>query len=168
MIRRPPRSTLFPYTTLFRSRRPARSNRAARLGVFGEQIPHRVIAATGAGRIALVLHLAESLLQSVIEEQPSDQRLTAAEDQLERLDRLHETDDPGQRAEDSRLLARGRELRRRRLRKQAAVAGPAVAGHERRRLPVEAEDRSVHVGLAEEHASVVDEIAGAEVVAAVD
>src|SRR3712207_7748462 len=25
MIRRPPRSTLFPYTTLFRSRRPARS-----------------------------------------------------------------------------------------------------------------------------------------------
>src|ERR1039458_5940201 len=30
MIRRPPRSTLFPYTTLFRSRRPPR--RACRLG----------------------------------------------------------------------------------------------------------------------------------------
>src|SRR5947209_9694820 len=30
MIRRPPRSTLFPYTTLFRSRRPPR--RRARLG----------------------------------------------------------------------------------------------------------------------------------------
>src|SRR2546426_8088964 len=28
MIRRPPRSTLFPYTTLFRSRRPHRSGRA--------------------------------------------------------------------------------------------------------------------------------------------
>src|SRR2546425_5625918 len=27
MIRRPPRSTLFPYTTLFRSRTPARSTR---------------------------------------------------------------------------------------------------------------------------------------------
>src|SRR2546426_2883797 len=27
MIRRPPRSTLFPYTTLFRSRRPARGVR---------------------------------------------------------------------------------------------------------------------------------------------
>src|SRR5256886_13632374 len=27
MIRRPPRSTLFPYTTLFRSRRPARRRR---------------------------------------------------------------------------------------------------------------------------------------------
>src|SRR6266480_7326478 len=29
MIRRPPRSTLFPYTTLFRSRRPARYGTAA-------------------------------------------------------------------------------------------------------------------------------------------
>src|SRR3712207_8230902 len=28
MIRRPPRSTLFPYTTLFRSRRPAERGRA--------------------------------------------------------------------------------------------------------------------------------------------
>src|SRR2546422_7983996 len=27
MIRRPPRSTLFPYTTLFRSRRPVRARR---------------------------------------------------------------------------------------------------------------------------------------------
>src|SRR2546425_7996443 len=30
MIRRPPRSTLFPYTTLFRSRRSARTDRHAR------------------------------------------------------------------------------------------------------------------------------------------
>src|SRR3989449_2857440 len=31
MIRRPPRSTLFPYTTLFRSRRPAAARRDLRL-----------------------------------------------------------------------------------------------------------------------------------------
>src|SRR5258707_4060327 len=31
MIRRPPRSTLFPYTTLFRSRRPAGAVRSAAL-----------------------------------------------------------------------------------------------------------------------------------------
>src|SRR2546426_8456247 len=30
MIRRPPRSTLFPYTTLFRSRRPRRRRRGKR------------------------------------------------------------------------------------------------------------------------------------------
>src|SRR2546430_9211388 len=34
MIRRPPRSTLFPYTTLFRSRRPARRGRARRTREF--------------------------------------------------------------------------------------------------------------------------------------
>src|SRR2546422_8395046 len=43
MIRRPPRSTLFPYTTLFRSRRPrgrGRGNRAARwLGARPPQAP---------------------------------------------------------------------------------------------------------------------------------
>src|SRR5258707_7088164 len=32
MIRRPPRSTLFPYTTLFRSRRPAGGIRSMALG----------------------------------------------------------------------------------------------------------------------------------------
>src|SRR5438477_4180667 len=32
MIRRPPRSTLFPYTTLFRSRRAARGRRRGRRG----------------------------------------------------------------------------------------------------------------------------------------
>src|SRR2546430_12383929 len=32
MIRRPPRSTLFPYTTLFRSREPARRVRACVVG----------------------------------------------------------------------------------------------------------------------------------------
>src|SRR3712207_8509236 len=38
MIRRPPRSTLFPYTTLFRS---AVVRAAARPGVNGNQDPHR-------------------------------------------------------------------------------------------------------------------------------
>src|SRR5215469_17149842 len=42
MIRRPPRSTLFPYTTLFRSRRPAQNGRAA-----GAQPPFRLRRAAG-------------------------------------------------------------------------------------------------------------------------
>src|SRR3712207_7147724 len=49
MIRRPPRSTLFPYTTLFRSRRDPRARRAppgARLRdaatLLGGQAPSRV------------------------------------------------------------------------------------------------------------------------------
>src|SRR5256885_13137811 len=35
MIRRPPRSTLFPYTTLFRSRPPRRGARALQVPVVG-------------------------------------------------------------------------------------------------------------------------------------
>src|SRR6266567_1227405 len=44
MIRRPPRSTLFPYTTLFRSRGglldlyPATEDRAVRVDLFGDEI----------------------------------------------------------------------------------------------------------------------------------
>src|SRR2546422_7886128 len=40
MIRRPPRSTLFPYTTLFRSPRPV-NPRYATLGAHGALIPDR-------------------------------------------------------------------------------------------------------------------------------
>src|SRR5687768_17797889 len=54
MIRRPPRSTLFPYTTLFRSGQPLRPQLGARvvrevLGVGGRE---RVAEATGAIRQA--------------------------------------------------------------------------------------------------------------------
>src|SRR2546426_4508547 len=41
MIRRPPRSTLFPYTTLFRSMRRALAFFAARLGGFPAHAGHR-------------------------------------------------------------------------------------------------------------------------------
>src|SRR2546430_7637005 len=41
MIRRPPRSTLFPYTTLFRSARPVRVN-AAGLAMLGATSPEEL------------------------------------------------------------------------------------------------------------------------------
>src|SRR2546422_5523516 len=60
MIRRPPRSTLFPYTTLFRSRDPLRGagdeHRGARRGrgpaplqVVGERFAHAALAARALG-----------------------------------------------------------------------------------------------------------------------
>src|SRR2546427_9268408 len=42
MIRRPPRSTLFPYTTLFRSRRGRTSGSQVRRYQFAARQPHRV------------------------------------------------------------------------------------------------------------------------------
>src|SRR2546430_5256887 len=41
MIRRPPRSTLFPYTTLFRSRPPPRALRTSRRVPGGRPAPRR-------------------------------------------------------------------------------------------------------------------------------
>src|SRR2546426_2678743 len=46
MIRRPPRSTLFPYTTLFRSRAGRRRGR----GHAGGRLPRRAVRAGGANR----------------------------------------------------------------------------------------------------------------------
>src|SRR2546430_10328139 len=49
MIRRPPRSTLFPYTTLFRSPRPARSREetAVRPDQLAAVVRNRTLAAAG-------------------------------------------------------------------------------------------------------------------------
>src|SRR5690348_18039481 len=51
MIRRPPRSTLFPYTTLFRSRRRRRSRTGVLLTEASKRAIHRVRAETLAHRI---------------------------------------------------------------------------------------------------------------------
>src|SRR3712207_8770665 len=53
MIRRPPRSTLFPYTTLFRSRRVGRSAAAAVVG--SVVVPAVVAVAVGGHGLALRL-----------------------------------------------------------------------------------------------------------------
>src|SRR3989441_10590256 len=67
MIRRPPRSTLFPYTTLFRSRRVTKP-RELETGVEAPQVVHLPRGRLGAeprearpqsGEEALALHLAE-------------------------------------------------------------------------------------------------------------
>src|SRR2546422_3777513 len=52
MIRRPPRSTLFPYTTLFRSRHDDKRQRilAAATAVFAERDFHRVLVSEVASR----------------------------------------------------------------------------------------------------------------------
>src|SRR2546430_13669517 len=54
MIRRPPRSTLFPYTTLFRSREQIRDRGTARLAVDvpNHQDVHRAYFATSTARVS--------------------------------------------------------------------------------------------------------------------
>src|SRR2546425_7002058 len=61
MIRRPPRSTLFPYTTLFRSTRPSASRRSFVTEVFRLQAPDD-LGRPGAGVDARVPFLDLALL----------------------------------------------------------------------------------------------------------
>src|SRR3712207_7582712 len=56
MIRRPPRSTLFPYTTLFRSRLEVRDRRLHRLGALEHE---RELHLPGAEQLAHDLHAVE-------------------------------------------------------------------------------------------------------------
>src|SRR2546426_12338398 len=53
MIRRPPRSTLFPYTTLFRSLRDERAEDGSQIGVF-QRVQHGIVAGEFADVPALV------------------------------------------------------------------------------------------------------------------
>src|SRR2546425_13226718 len=80
MIRRPPRSTLFPYTTLFRSRRRVREGERRGTGPLlpverppgrepggmREQVPHR-----GTLLVAPALEFREVTLHGRVERQPS-------------------------------------------------------------------------------------------------
>ena len=117
--------------------------------------------------VLLHAELVELHAQRFVLEQAPVERLAHARDDLHRLGGLDQRDEARQHAEHAALGARGHRARRRRLRVEAAVAG-AVARIEHGRLAVEAEDRAVHVGPAEQHARVVGEIARGEVVGAVD
>src|SRR3712207_7705354 len=58
MIRRPPRSTLFPYTTLFRSLRLRREDREPPLGEGGRDVPVHGARGLAAARVRRLLRRA--------------------------------------------------------------------------------------------------------------
>ena len=127
----------------------------------------RVRAAHLAVGVLAQLDELEGHIQGVVQQQLADQRLADAQDQLDRLGGLQGADGAGQHAQHAALGAGGHQPGRRRLGEQAAVARAAF-GVEHAHLPVEAEDRAVHVRLASQHAQVVGQVAGGEVVRAVD
>ena len=127
----------------------------------------RRLAADRAGGVAAELDLGEGGRERVEEEQTADERVADPERELDRLVRLERADDPRQDAEHAALGAARRQLGRRRLREQAAVAG-ALMRLEDGDLALEAEDRAVDDRDAVPHRGVVQEVAGREVVGAVD
>ena len=126
-----------------------------------------VVAADRTVRVLAELQLAETHPQRVVDQKAADERLADPHDQLDRLGGLDGAYHAGQDPEHAALGAARHEAGRRRLGVQAAVAR-AVLGAEDRGLPLEAEDAAVGVRYAEDHAGVVDQIAGRKVVSAVD
>ncbi len=146
-------------------RRGARD--AAERGVIDEPVLGRLWRAEHALRVLVQLQLPERHRARVVEEEPADERLADADNELDRLGRLEGPDDPGEHAEDAGLRARRDELGRRRLGVQAPVARTGACVKDAH-LALEPVDRAVDVRLAEEDAGVVDEVAGREVVRPVD
>jgi len=122
---------------------------------------------TGHSGVAAQPHLVERRIERVEQDQPPGRRLADPEEQLERLTRLQRAHDPRQDAEHAALGARRRQLGRRRLREEAAIARPFV-GLEHRQLALEAEDRGVYHRNVVAQARVVQQVARGEVVGAVD
>src|SRR5260221_2189934 len=73
MIRRPPRSTLFPYTTLFRSRFPIEQIVADRRGNADDFHRLPVVVGRLAGTRGVAEHLSERIVGA---EQPADRKST--------------------------------------------------------------------------------------------
>ncbi len=123
----------------------------------------RALAAQRARRILAQLQLAEAHLERIEQQQPADQALADAEQQLEGLDALDHADHARQHSQDPALRARRHQPGRRRIRIEAAIAGPDPRV-EHAGLTLEAEDAAVDVGLAQQHAGVVHQVAGRKVV----
>ena len=140
---------------------------AAECLVVNELGDGRVLAAEGALGVAPELEFAELHVQRVEQEQAVEERSALAEDELQNLGGLDEADDAGQHAEHAALGAARDRAGRRRFGIEAAIARPAQVRREDAGLAFEAEDGAIHVRLPEQHAGVVGEVAGGEVVRAV-
>src|SRR3989475_1685183 len=113
------------------------------------------------------LELAELHPERVEHEEPADERVAPAEEELDRLDRLNRSDDAREDAEHAAFRARRHEARWRWRCVQTAITG-ASRGIEDAGLALEAEDRAVDVRFLEEDRRIVHEVSGREVVRPVD
>src|SRR5690606_11361756 len=170
-IRLPPRNATLRMRAYIPAHRllrgMSRVSSGAEVLVVDVALDRRVLAAGGALGVATQLQRPEGHSQRVVREQSADEGIPLPEDELDRLGSLQRADDAAQDPEHARLGARRREVGRRRLRIEAAVAGTDER-LERRHLAVEAENRAMHHRDAVEQRGVVHEVVRREVVAAVD
>ena len=126
-----------------------------------------VLAANGALGVLAQLQFAEPHAERVVQQQASHQRLADPDDQLHRFRGLDQPDGARQNPQHAAFGAAWHQARRWWLGEEAAIAG-AISRAEDRGLSFESEDRTVNVRFAEQDAGIVGEIAGGEVVGAID
>ncbi len=126
-----------------------------------------MLAAERALWVAPQFEFAEFEVEGVEEQEAADQREALAQGQLEGLGGLDEADNAGQDAQHAALGATGNQARGRGFGEDAAIAGAAQARGEHAGLALETEDRAIDIGLAQEHAGIVGQVACGEIVGAI-
>src|SRR5258705_1339425 len=140
---------------------------AAEFVVVNQLMDGAIFSAHRAIGILAQLQLAELHAERIEKQQAAGKAIPSAKNQFDGFHRLDRTNNSRQHAEYAAFSAGRNQPRRRRFRIQAAIAG--TIGHaENGGLAFEAKNRAVHVGLAEQDASIVHEIAGRKIVRAVD
>src|SRR6202022_2619584 len=117
--------------------------------VVDELVHGRVVAAEWAALAVGQLELAEGHVLALEEQVAADHWAADAEQVLDRLERHHAADDPGQHSKNTRLGAALHLAWRRRFREEAAVAAGALGGVEQRQPALEPQDAPVHERLLE-------------------
>src|ERR1700674_1936556 len=131
------------------------------------QLGHRgVCAAHRTVAVLAQLEHAELHVDGIDQQQTSDQRFAFAQDELDDFRGLHHSHQTRQDAKYTALGAGRNQARRWRFRIQAAIAW-TLFGSKHAGLTFEAEDGSIHIRLAGQHASIINEVASGEVVGAV-
>jgi hypothetical protein len=126
------------------------------------------VATDGTARITAAFDLAKAEVKGLIEKEATCKRSSDAEKQFYGLCSLDETDYARKNAKNAPFGAVCDRAGRRWLRKQATITRSAKMWSEDTGLSVKAGDGSVDVCLLEEHAGVVCEVAGGEIIRAVN
>ena len=125
----------------------------------------------GANRTAWIftnLELAEFHLQRVKVDQPTDERFTDSHDELDGLDRLHDTDDSGQNSQHAAFSAARHHSWRWWLGVEATVARTTKMGGKNRALTIKSEDRAINIRLFQKNTDVVRKVAGRKIIRPID
>src|SRR6516225_7637451 len=118
-----------------------------------------MLPANGTLGITPQLQFTELHFQRVVKQQPVEQICPHADRELQNLSSLDHSNDSRQYPQHSTLRAAWHRARRRRFRIKTAVTWTAQVWRKQAGLTFKTKDGAIHVGLLQQHASIVGQIA---------